>query len=79
MKVATGGTGKGVAGGTGPIWPFRHFLGTPVVTIGAGDQLSKNHAPDESISVDLLELATRQMARLLVAFAAAGSPDSSDV
>ncbi len=67
-----------MTGGTGPIWPFRHFLGTPVVTIGAGDQLSKNHAPDESISVDLLELATRQMARLLVAFAAFSSEGASD-
>ncbi len=65
-----------MVGGTGPIWPFRHFLGTPVVTMGAGDALSKNHAPDESISVELLERATRQMARLLVAFAYEGDGDS---
>jgi acetylornithine deacetylase/succinyl-diaminopimelate desuccinylase-like protein len=56
-------------GGTGPVWPFRHFLHTPVVPLGAGDPESRAHAPDESISVALLELATRQMARLLVAFA----------
>jgi acetylornithine deacetylase/succinyl-diaminopimelate desuccinylase-like protein len=61
-----------MTGGTGPVWPFRHELGVPVVTLGAGDQLSKAHAPDESISIDLFELATRQMARLLVAFGAAG-------
>jgi len=59
-------------GGTGPVWPFRHVLGVPVVTLGAGDHLSRAHAPDESISVDLFELSTRQMARLLVAFGAAG-------
>ncbi len=58
-----------MSGGTGPVWPFRHFLGTPIVTVGAGDDLSKNHAPDESISIELLELATQQMAQLLVAFA----------
>jgi acetylornithine deacetylase/succinyl-diaminopimelate desuccinylase-like protein len=60
-------------GGTGPVWPFRHVLGVPVVTLGAGDHLSKAHAPDESISVELFELSTRQMARLLVAFAAGSS------
>jgi acetylornithine deacetylase/succinyl-diaminopimelate desuccinylase-like protein len=60
-----------MTGGTGPVWPFRHVLGVPVVTLGAGDHLSKAHAPDESISVDLFELSTRQMARLLVAFGAA--------
>jgi acetylornithine deacetylase/succinyl-diaminopimelate desuccinylase-like protein len=59
-----------MTGGTGPVWPFRHMLGVPVVTLGAGDHLSKAHAPDESIAVNLLELSTRQMARLLVAFAA---------
>jgi len=62
-----------MVGGTGPVWPFRQVLGTPVVTLGAGDAESKAHAPDESMSVNLLELATRQMARLLAAFGAAGS------
>jgi acetylornithine deacetylase/succinyl-diaminopimelate desuccinylase-like protein len=61
-----------MVGGTGPVWPFRQVLHTPVVTMGAGDSESKAHAPDESISVELLELSTRQMARLLVAFAGAG-------
>jgi acetylornithine deacetylase/succinyl-diaminopimelate desuccinylase-like protein len=59
-----------MVGGTGPVWPFRHFLRTPVVTIGAGDPLTKAHAPDESIAIELIELATRHMARLLVAYAA---------
>jgi acetylornithine deacetylase/succinyl-diaminopimelate desuccinylase-like protein len=59
-----------MVGGTGPVWAFRHFLRTPVVTIGAGDPLSNAHSPNESMALDQFLLATKQMARLLVDYGA---------
>jgi acetylornithine deacetylase/succinyl-diaminopimelate desuccinylase-like protein len=59
-----------MVGGTGPVWAFRHFLNTPVVTLGAGDPRSNAHSPNESMALDQFLLATKQMARLLVAYGA---------
>jgi acetylornithine deacetylase/succinyl-diaminopimelate desuccinylase-like protein len=59
-----------MVGGTGPVWAFRHFLKTPVVTLGAGDPTSNAHSPNESLALDQFLLATKQMARLLVAYGA---------
>lgn len=59
-----------ISGGSGPMWAFRHFLGTPIVTMGCGDPQGNAHSPNESISLDQFTLATRQMARLLVAYGA---------
>jgi acetylornithine deacetylase/succinyl-diaminopimelate desuccinylase-like protein len=59
-----------MVGGTGPVWAFRHFLQTPVVTLGAGDPESNAHSPNESMALDKFLLATKQMARLLVAYGA---------
>jgi acetylornithine deacetylase/succinyl-diaminopimelate desuccinylase-like protein len=59
-----------MVGGTGPVWAFRHFLKTPVVTLGAGDPRSNAHSPNESMALDMFLLATKQMARLLVAYGA---------
>lgn len=60
---------KPLVGGTGPVHPFRAFLGVPIVTLGPGDPLSRAHAPNESISLDRFIQGTKHMARLLVGFA----------
>jgi acetylornithine deacetylase/succinyl-diaminopimelate desuccinylase-like protein len=59
-----------ISGGSGPMWAFRHVLGTPIVTMGAGDPRSNAHSPNESIALEQFQLATREMAHLLVAYAA---------
>jgi acetylornithine deacetylase/succinyl-diaminopimelate desuccinylase-like protein len=59
-----------ISGGSGPVWAFRHFLRTPIVTMGCGDPQSNAHSPNESISIDGFRLVTRQMARLLLAYGA---------
>jgi len=59
-----------ISGGSGPMWAFRHFLGTPIVTLGCGDPEGNAHSPNESISLEQFTLATRQMARLLVDYGA---------
>jgi acetylornithine deacetylase/succinyl-diaminopimelate desuccinylase-like protein len=60
-----------ISGGSGPMWAFRHFLRTPIVTMGAGDPRSNAHSPNESMSLEQFQLATREMAYLLVAYGAA--------
>jgi acetylornithine deacetylase/succinyl-diaminopimelate desuccinylase-like protein len=59
-----------LSGGSGPVWAFRHYLNTPIVTMGCGDPQSNAHSPNESISIEGFRLATREMARLLVAYGA---------
>ena len=55
-------------GGTGPVYPFRAFLNTPIVTLGPGDPLSNAHSPNESMSIEHFLLGTKHMARLLVEY-----------
>jgi acetylornithine deacetylase/succinyl-diaminopimelate desuccinylase-like protein len=57
-------------GGTGPVYPFRAFLHTPIVTLGPGDPLSNAHSPNESMSIEHFLLGTKHMARLLVEYGA---------
>ena len=60
-----------MVGGTGPVWAFRALpQAHPVVTLGAGDPLSNAHSPNESMALDQFLLATKQMARLLMAYGA---------
>ena len=55
-------------GGTGPVYPFRAYLHTPIVTLGPGDPLSNAHSPNESMSIEHFLLGTKHMARLLVEY-----------
>jgi len=57
-----------ISGGSGPVWAFRHFLKVPIVTMGCGDPQSNAHSPNESISIEGFRLATREMARVLLAY-----------
>jgi acetylornithine deacetylase/succinyl-diaminopimelate desuccinylase-like protein len=59
-----------LVGGTGPVYPFRAFLGTPIVTLGPGDPLSNAHSPNESMSIAHFLLGTKHMARLLLEYGA---------
>lgn len=62
-----------LVGGSGPMWAFRHYLRTPIVTLGPGDPLSNAHSPNESMSIEQFGLATRHMAYLLLAYGAGES------
>jgi acetylornithine deacetylase/succinyl-diaminopimelate desuccinylase-like protein len=54
-------------GGSGPMHLFRHYLRTPIVTLGASAPDVNIHAPNENISLQSFVLDTRHMAHLLVA------------
>ncbi len=55
-------------GGSGPIAPFRDYLGVPVVTLGISHPESMVHAPNEHIRIDQFVQGTKHMARLLLRF-----------
>jgi acetylornithine deacetylase/succinyl-diaminopimelate desuccinylase-like protein len=59
-------------GGSGPNHAFVHDLGLPVATAGLGHPETNAHAPDENIREDLYLKHAKHMARVLVAFGAAG-------
>ena len=58
----------GIAGGSGPNYPFVHDLGLPVVTAGLGHPDGRAHAPNENIRLDLYLKHAKHMARLMVEF-----------
>ncbi len=58
-----------LTGGSGPTYAFRKHLGTPIVTLGPGDEDSAAHAPNESISLARFVQGTKHMAHLLLAYA----------
>jgi acetylornithine deacetylase/succinyl-diaminopimelate desuccinylase-like protein len=58
-----------MVGGSGPNYPFIHFLKLPVVTAGAGYPGTLAHAPNENIRLDLYLKHARHMARLIDQFA----------
>ena len=55
-------------GGSGPSYPFIHFLKLPVATAGCGYPGTLAHAPNENIRIDLYLKHARHMARLFIAF-----------
>ena len=59
----------GIAGGSGPNYPFVHDLGLPVATAGLGHPDGRAHAPNENIRIDLYLKHARHIARILTAFA----------
>ena len=56
-------------GGSGPLHPFIHVLGLPVVTSGCGYPQSRVHAPNENIRVPDFVNGIRHSARILSRFA----------
>ena len=57
-------------GGSGPLHPFIHVLGLPVVTSGCGHPQSRVHAPNENIRIPDFINGIRHSARILYRFAA---------
>lgn len=53
-----------MTGGSGPNYPFIHFLKVPVVTAGAGYPGTLAHAPNENIRLDLYLKHAQHMARV---------------
>lgn len=56
-------------GGSGPMHPFREYLGVPIVTLGISYPESLVHAPNENITEENFVLGTRHMAHLVARFA----------
>jgi len=56
-------------GGSGPLHPFIHVLGLPVVTSGCGHPESRVHAPNENIRIPDFINGIRHSARILYRFA----------
>ncbi|MCZ2114196.1 MAG: M20/M25/M40 family metallo-hydrolase [Anaerolineae bacterium] len=57
-------------GGSGPLHPFIHVLGVPVVTSGCGYPHSRVHAPNENIRIPDFINGIRHTARIITRFAA---------
>jgi di/tripeptidase len=57
-----------LTGGSGPNYPFIHFLKLPVVTAGVGYPGAHAHAPNENIRIDLYLKASQHVARILCEF-----------
>lgn len=60
-----------LTGGSGPTYAFRTHLGTPIITLGPGDEDLAAHAPNESLSLARFTQGTKHMAHLLLAYGAA--------
>lgn len=56
-------------GGSGPLHPFIHVLGLPVVTSGCGHPQSHVHAPNENIRIPDFINGIRHTARIITRFA----------
>lgn len=56
-------------GGSGPLHPFIHVLGLPVVSSGCGYPGGRVHAPNENVRVEDLRNAIRHTARIITRFA----------
>ena len=50
---------------SGPMYPFTHFLGVPVVGLGCGYPGSRIHSPNEHLRLDLFEKGILSVARSL--------------
>ena len=60
-------------GGTAPMHQVCAPHALPMVTLGAGDAENRNHAPNESYSLDLMRRAAKVTGRFLHEFAAIGA------
>ncbi len=56
-------------GGSGPLHPFIHELGLPVVTSGCGHPHSRVHAPNENIRIPDFINGIKHTARIITRFA----------
>ncbi len=57
-----------MVGGSGPNYPFLHYLNLPIATAGVGYPGSQAHAPNENMRVDLYVKGAKHIARILEAF-----------
>lgn len=57
-----------ITGGSGPSYPFIHYLNLPIVTAGMGYPGAKGHAPNENIRLDLYLKHAKHVARILKTF-----------
>lgn len=58
-----------IIGGSGPLYPFVHLLGMPVVAAGIGYPGAKIHAPNENMRLDDFIKGIRHTAHILCRFA----------
>ena len=55
-------------GGSGPNFPFIHYLNLPIATAGVGYPGTQAHAPNENMRLDLYVKHAKHMTRVLNAF-----------
>ncbi|MCL6569957.1 MAG: M20/M25/M40 family metallo-hydrolase, partial [Meiothermus silvanus] len=58
------------SGGSGPMYPFTHYLGAPVVAIGISYPGSRVHSPNENIRIADFERGVAAIKRAMEKFAA---------
>ncbi|HZD56221.1 MAG TPA: M20/M25/M40 family metallo-hydrolase [Anaerolineales bacterium] len=57
-----------LTGGSGPNFPFIHYLNLPIATAGLGYPGGQAHAPNENMRLDLYVKHAKHVARILSAF-----------
>ena len=57
-----------LGGGSGPIYPFIHYLKLPVATAGIGYPGGRGHAPNENIRLDLYLRGAKHITRIINSF-----------
>lgn len=62
-----------LVGGSGPGYPFRALLKTPIVSLGTSDPHTAIHSPNESVAIAQFVRGTRHMAHLLIAYGDSGA------
>lgn len=57
-----------LSGGSGPNYPFMHYLNVPIASAGIGYPGTQAHAPNENIRLDHYLKGARHIARILKEF-----------
>lgn len=58
-----------MTGGSGPNYPFIHYLHVPIATAGIAYPGTRGHAPNENVRLDLYLKGAKHIARILKEFA----------
>ncbi len=61
-----------LSGGSGPNYPFIHYLNLPIATAGLSYPGTQSHAPNENVRTDLYVKHAKHIARVLTAFGEVG-------
>jgi len=57
-----------ITGGSGPNYPFIHYLKLPVASAGVAYPGTQGHSPNENLRLDLYLKGAKHVARILTEF-----------